>query len=214
MKRLVSFAVFLFLSGSAGWPWQTVAAAEEKVIVFLGNSLTAGYGIEPSQAFPARIQEKIAGRGWNFSVVNAGKSGETTAGGLRRMDWLLRTRMDLLVLELGGNDGLRGIPANVTEKNLQGIIDKVKKKYPKAQIVIAGMAVPPNLGELYTREFRQLFVDLAKRNRCPLIPFLLQGVGGVPELNLPDGIHPTPDGHKIIAENVWKVLQPVLESML
>jgi acyl-CoA thioesterase I len=205
--------VFLGCVLQGEWPGQRVTAADAKVILFFGDSLTAGYGIEPSQAFPSLIQEKIAARGWKFSVVNAGRSGETTADGLRRIDWVLRTEIDLLVLELGGNDGLRGIAPAVTKRNLQAIIDKTKKKYPRVRIVIAGMQVPPNLGEPYGREFRQIFVDLSKRNHAALVPFLLEGVGGVPELNQPDGIHPTPEGHKIVAENIWKVIEPVLRSL-
>ena len=212
-KRLgVVFFLACVLQG-AFWPGQRASAADAKVIVFFGDSLTAGYGIELSQAFPALIQEKIAARGWNFSVVNAGRSGETTAGGLRRIDWVLKANVNVFVLELGANDALQGIAPAVTEKNLQAIIDRTKTKFPRARIVIAGMEAPPNLGDLYTREFRQIFVDLSKRNHAPLIPFLLAGVGGVGELNQGDGIHPTAEGHKIVAENVWKTLQPVLRSL-
>jgi acyl-CoA thioesterase-1 len=145
-----------------------------------------------------------------YKVVNAGLSGETTAGGRSRIDWILRQPVNVFVLELGGNDGLRGIPITETAKNLQGIIDKVRAKYPDAQIILAGMQVPPNMGRKYATEFRAVFQQLAEKNNCTLIPFLLEGVGGVQELNQPDGIHPNPDGHKIVAENVWKVLQPVL----
>jgi acyl-CoA thioesterase-1 len=190
------------------------AAAENRLVLFLGDSLTAGYGIDPSEAFPALIQEKIESRGWKFSVVNAGKSGETTAGGLRRLNWLLRRKIDILVLQLGGNDGLRGIATDVTRRNLQAMIDKTKTRYPAVKFIIAGMQVPPNLGERYGEEFRQIFIELSKKNRSPLIPFLLEGVGGIPTLNLPDGIHPTAEGHKIVAQNVWKVLEPVLISSL
>lgn len=210
----LSLGFLLCGTGVLSWLRPAAAAADTKTVVFFGDSLTAGYGIEMVQAFPALVQEKIAARGWNFAVVNAGKSGETTAGGLRRLEWLLRSRVDVLILELGGNDGLRGIPAEVTERNLQAIINRTREKNPGATIVIAGMQVPPNLGEAYATEFRRIFVNLAKKNRCPLIPFLLEGVGGIRELNLPDGIHPTVEGHRIIAENVWKVLQPVLKSLL
>jgi acyl-CoA thioesterase-1 len=189
------------------------AAPAPKIVLFLGNSITAGYGLEPSQAFPARIQKKIDAKGWNFKVVNAGQSGDTSAGGLSRLDWLLKSRVDVLVLELGANDGLRGVPAEVTKKSLQTIIDRTKEKYPKAKIVIAGMKVPPNLGRDYGRRFESIFPDLAKRNNVSLIPFILEGIGGVRELNLPDGIHPTAKGHEIVAANVWKVLEPVLRSV-
>lgn len=181
-------------------------------ILFFGNSLTAGYGLEPSQAFPALIQKKIDALKLSYQVINAGLSGETSAGGLRRIDWLLKRKIDILVLELGANDGLRGIPLNDTRKNLQEIIARAKKKYPQAHVVIAGMMVPPNLGKTYTEQFRKLFIDLAQENKAALIPFLLDGVGGVPELNLPDGIHPTAKGHEKVTENVWRVLRPLLSK--
>jgi acyl-CoA thioesterase-1 len=191
----------------------TLSPADTKVILFLGDSLTAGYGVDPEQAFPALIQQKIDGHNWPFQVINAGVSGETTAGGLRRLEWLLRQKIDLLVLELGGNDGLHGIPVATIHQNLQAIIDRTKSRYPGVQIIIAGMQIPPNLGPEYTAQFRALYPALAETNKLPLIPFLLEGVGGVPALNLPDGIHPTAAGHKIIADNVWKVLEPLLHSL-
>src|SRR5712692_6978477 len=200
--------VFLSVLGLAA------AAPTPKIVLFLGNSITAGYGLDPAQAFPSRIQEKIDAKGWNFKVVNAGQSGDTSAGGLSRLDWLLRNRIDVLVLELGANDGLRGVPAEVTKKSLQTIIDRTKEKYPKAKIIIAGMKVPPNMGRDYGRRFESIFPDLAKRNNASLIPFILEGIGGVRELNLPDGMHPTAKGHEIAAINVWKVLEPVLRSLL
>jgi acyl-CoA thioesterase-1 len=189
------------------------AAPAPKIVLFLGNSITAGYGLDPSQAFPARIQEKIDAKGWNFKAVNAGQSGDTSTGGLSRLDWLLRNRIDVLVLELGANDGLRGVPSEVTKKSLQTIIDRTREKYPKAKIVIAGMKVPPNMGRDYGRRFESIFPDLAKRNNASLIPFILEGIGGVRKLNLPDGMHPTAKGHEIVAANVWKVLEPVLRSL-
>jgi acyl-CoA thioesterase-1 len=181
--------------------------------LFLGDSITAGYGLEPSQAFPALIEDKIEAKRWNFKVVNAGQSGDTSAGGLNRMDWLLRSRIDVLVLELGGNDGLRGLPAETTRKNLQAIIDQTKAKYPEAKIILAGMKVPPNMGRDYSRQFDAIFPDLARKNKAALIPFVLEGVGGVRQLNLPDGIHPTTKGHEIVAANTWKVLEPVLRAL-
>ena len=193
-------------------PVAAPAALDPPVILFFGDSISAGYGIEIEQAFPALIQQKIDAQGWAFKVVNAGLSGETTAAGLRRIDWILKRKIDFLVLELGGNDGLRGVPPNATRKNLQAIIDRAKTKYPQVRIVIAGMQIPPNLGPEHTAEFRAIFPALAKKNKAALIPFLLEDVGGVPELNLPDGIHPTPEGHKIVAENVWKALKPLLEE--
>ncbi len=184
-----------------------------KTILFFGNSLTVGFGLDPSQAFPALIQQKVDSLGWNFEAINAGLSGETSSGGLRRIQWLLRRKIDVFVLELGGNDGLRGIDLDVTRKNLQAIIDKTTAKYPEVRIIIAGMEVPPNLGIDYTKEFAAIFPELAEGNEAGLIPFLLEDVGGIPELNLPDGIHPTAEGHKIVALNVWRVLRPLLEEI-
>jgi acyl-CoA thioesterase-1 len=188
----------------------TAKAEKTKTIVFYGNSLTAGYGVDPSEAFPALVQNIIDSLNMGYKVVNAGLSGETTAGGRSRIDWILRQPVNVFVLELGGNDGLRGIPITETAKNLQAIIDKVKAKYPDAKIILAGMQVPPNMGRKYATEFRDVFQQLAQKNNTTLIPFLLEGVGGIQDLNQSDGIHPNPDGHKIVAENVWKVIQPVL----
>ena len=174
--------------------------ARKKVVLFYGNSLTAGYGVEPSQAFPALIGQKIDSAGLDYTVVNAGLSGETTAGGKSRISWVMRQPVAVFVLELGGNDGLRGLPLAATRQNLQAIIDTVRQKSPQATIVLAGMQIPPNMGTTYTNEFRQLFTELAKKNNLILIPFLLEGVGGVASLNQSDGIHPTPAGHKIVAD--------------
>jgi acyl-CoA thioesterase-1 len=186
---------------------------QSKAILFFGDSLTAGYGVDPAYAFPSLIQEKIRANGWNFRVINAGVSGETTAGGLRRVDWVLQRPVDVFVLELGANDGLRGQPIENARANLQAIIDRVKGKYPQAKIVLAGMQIPTNLGREYTTRFRAMFPELAQKNNAVLVPFLLEGVGGVPTLNLPDGIHPTSQGHQIVAENVWRVLEPVLREL-
>ena len=190
------------------------AAPTPRVVLFLGDSITAGYGLDISQAYPALIQQRIDAKSWPFKVVNAGQSGDTTAGGLNRIDWLLRSRIDVLFLELGANDGLRGLPADTIQKNLQAIIDRVKTKYPDAQIVIAGMKMPPNMGQSYSKQFESVFVSVAKKNNAPLIPFILEGVGGVRDLNLPDGMHPTTRGQQVVAANVWKVLEPVLRSLL
>jgi acyl-CoA thioesterase-1 len=184
--------------------------AKKKTIVFYGNSLTAGYGLSPSQAFPALIQKKIDSLGLPYQVINAGVSGETSSGGKTRIDWILRDPVDIFVLELGANDGLRGTPLSETKKNLQDIIDIVKAKYPNIKLVFAGMEIPPNMGQAYTTEFRNIYTDLAAKNNMTLIPFLLQGVGGEPDLNLEDGIHPNEEGHRIVAENVWKQLQKLL----
>lgn len=185
--------------------------AKKKIIVFFGNSLTAGYGLDdPSQGFAGLIQKRIDSLGLNYKVVNAGVSGETTSGGNSRIDWLLKQPIDVFVLELGGNDGLRGIPVSETRKNLQEILDKVKAKYPDAKRVLAGMQIPPNMGQKYATEFKDVYSDLAKKNDVTLIPFLLEGVGGESKLNQADGIHPTAEGHKILAENVWIRIKDLL----
>jgi acyl-CoA thioesterase-1 len=189
------------------------AAPAPRTILFLGNSITAGYGLEPSQAFPALIQTRIDAKGWNFRVINAGQSGDTSAGGLTRLEWLLKNRVDVLVLELGGNDGLRGLPVEVTKKNLDAIIHRTKERYPNVKVIVAGMKLPPNMGSDYVRRFEALFPAVAKENGAVLIPFILEGVGGMRKLNLPDGIHPTAAGHEIIANNVWKYLEAVLRSL-
>lgn len=183
----------------------------EKVILFFGDSLTAGYGLELEEAFPALIQDRLDSLGLNYIVINSGLSGETTSGGRNRLDWVLNQKVDVFVLELGANDGLRGIPLTETRSNLQAMIDLVKEKNTDTQIVLAGMQIPPNMGPEYTSEFRKIFPELAEENQIALIPFLLEGVAGIPELNLEDGIHPTPKGHQIVRDNVWAVLQPVLQ---
>jgi acyl-CoA thioesterase I len=184
---------------------------QPKTILFLGDSITAGYGLDQSQAFPAIIQQRINSAKLNYTVVNAGLSGETSSGGLRRVNWLLRSKVDILVLELGANDGLRGIDLAVTRSNLQQIIDRTRQANSDVIIVVAGMQVPPNLGQTYTDQFRQIFPELAKQNNAKLIPFILDGVAGVPNLNLSDGIHPNVAGHKVLADNVWSVLRPILK---
>jgi acyl-CoA thioesterase-1 len=178
-------------------------------IIFFGNSITAGYGLDLSEAFTTLLQQRIDSLHLPYKVVNAGLSGETSAGGASRIDWVLRQPVDVFVLELGGNDGLRGISLNETSKNLQAIIDKVKQKYPNAKLVLAGMEIPPNLGTNYTKEFHNLFPQLAKKNNSFLIPFLLEGVGGVDSLNQRDGIHPNAAGEKIVAENAWSILKDI-----
>ena len=191
-------------------PLEAESKSNKRNIVFFGNSLTAGYGLDISESFPAQIQEIIDSLGHNYAVINAGLSGETTASGNSRIDWVLKNDIDVFVLELGANDGLRGIPTSETRKNLQEIVDKVKSKYPESRIVVAGMQVPPNMGDEYASDFRSIFPELADNNKAALIPFLLEDVAGEPELNLEDGIHPTAIGHQIVARNVWKVLQNVL----
>jgi len=185
--------------------------AEIKTILFFGNSLTAGYGLDdPSESFPARIQEKIDSLKLPYKIVNAGLSGETTAGGKSRIDWSLKQKVDIFVLELGANDGLRGIPPTETRANLQAILQKVKAKYPEAKQILLGMEVPPNMGDAYVTQFRAIFRQVAEKNDVAFVPFLLDGVAGVPSLNQKDGIHPTGKGYKIVAENVWEVLKEEL----
>jgi acyl-CoA thioesterase-1 len=188
----------------------TAAAAAERTIVFYGDSLTAGYGLDPDEAYPALIQRKLTEAGLPWRAVNAGVSGETTSGGLRRLDWILRQPVDVFVLALGGNDGLRGVAPDLTKRNLQAMVDRVRTRYPQAVVVIAGMQMPPSMGPQYTDAFRSLFPEVAAANRAPLIPFLLEGVGGIPEMNQADQIHPTAEGQRRIAENVWQVLRPLL----
>ncbi len=179
-------------------------------ILFFGDSITAGYGLDIEQAFPALIQEKADSLDYRVDAVNAGVSGETSAGGLRRVDWILQRPFDIFVLELGGNDGLRGVDPDHTRENLQQIIDKVSSERPAAQIVLTGMEAPPNMGNSYISSFRQIYYDLAESNDVIFMPFILEDVAGEPELNQPDGIHPTAEGHRIIASNLWEVLEPLL----
>lgn len=192
------------------WLVGAAAAADVKTLLFYGDSLTAGYGVEREEAFPALIQQKLdeAGRPWR--VVNAGLSGETTSGGLRRLDWILKQPVDIFVIELGGNDGLRGISPEVSRANLEAMIKRIRAKFPDVRVVLAGMQMPTNMGPEYTRQFAAIYPELAKQYGLTLIPFLLEGVGGIPRLNQPDGIHPTPEGHRIVADTVWKVVAPML----
>lgn len=192
---------------------QSTKATDAKVknILFFGTSLTAGYGLDPTEAYPALIQNRIDSLKMPYKVINGGLSGETSAAGKSRISWLLKQPIDVFVLELGANDGLRGLPVAQTTKNLQSIIDSVKTKYPNVKMVIAGMQVPPNMGAKYAEDFKNIFPNLAKKNNMALVPFLLDKVGGVPKLNQEDGIHPTAEGDKILAENVWVVLKDVLE---
>lgn len=195
-------------TGSTAAP---ASSAQNKVILFFGDSLTAGYGLDdPSEAFPGDIQQKIDSLKLPYKVVNAGVSGETSAGGLSRIDWILKQKIDVFVLELGANDGLRGTPVSETESNLQAIISKVKAKYPGAKIVLLGMMVPPNMGATYANWFKSIFPKLADKNKIALVPFLLQNVAGISRLNQADGIHPTAEGAKIAADNVWTILKGTL----
>ena len=184
----------------------------KKRIVVFGDSLTAGYGLDNvNDAFPGVLQSMIDSLQLKYTVVNSGVSGETTAGGRNRIDWILSQKPDVFILELGGNDGLRGVSLKETRQNLQSIITSVQTKYPDCQIVLAGMQIPPNLGQDYTAEFKNIFPEIAEKNNIKLIPFLLEDVGGIQELNQPDGIHPTKEGHQIVAKNVWSILGPRLQ---
>jgi len=200
--------------GSASEQPATPKSSAPRVIVVLGDSLTAGYGLDPAQAYPSLLQQRINAAGWNFTVLNAGQSGDTTAGGLRRIDWLLRHKIDVLILALGANDGLRGIDLDVTKANLQAMIDHAKRKYPDIRIVLASMRMPPNLGKDYVSRFQAIYPDLAKQNQVALIPFLLEGVAGHPDSNQDDMMHPTAEGQKVVADNIWRVLQPLLQAMV
>lgn len=208
------FLLWLAL-GAAALPAADPPAAGQvapRTIVFFGDSLTAGHGLEDpaNEAFPALIRKKIEAAHLAWRVVNAGLSGETTSGGVRRVEWILRQPVDVFVLELGGNDGLRGIEPAVSRTNLQTIVDRVRARYPAAKIVLAGMQLPPTLGPDYTRDFAVIYAALAEKNHLTLVPFLLDGVGDRPEFNQGDNIHPTAEGHAIVAETVWKILRPLL----
>jgi acyl-CoA thioesterase-1 len=188
-------------------------ASDKKVIVFFGNSLSAGYGVEPYESFPALIQARIDSLGYPYTVVNAGVSGETTATGLNRINWVLENQpVEIFVLELGANDGLRGLPPNQTKANLEAMIDVVQKKYPEAKIILAGMLVPPSMGPDYSAAYNKIYPEIASARDVALIPFLLENVGGVDSLNQADGIHPNPRGNTFVANNVWEVLEPLLEK--
>ena len=190
---------------------ETTEKTSSKTILFFGDSITAGLGLDDTQdAFPGIIQAKIDSLGLNYEVVNSGLSGETSAGGKSRIEWILNQDIDIFVLELGANDGLRGVAIAETKANLQAIIDAVKAKSPSTRIILAGMELPPNMGQDYTTQFRAIYADLASENKLAFIPFILKDVGGIKELNQNDGIHPTAEGHKIVANTVWEVLAGML----
>lgn len=192
---------------------ETAPFSSDPVVLFLGTSLTAGLGVTDEEAFPSLIEARIAEAGLPFRVVNAGVSGETSAGGLRRISWLLRQPVGVLVLELGANDGLRGLDPEQMRHNLQEIVDRAEAAYSDVAIVLVGMEAPPDLGPRYTATFRQVFDELTDRNGLTRIPFLLDGVAGLSEFNQPDGIHPNAAGHAVVADNVWRVLEPLLEKL-
>ena len=187
-------------------------SSQRPTVLFLGTSLTAGHGIDPEQAYPALIQQKIDSAGLDYRVVNAGLSGETSAGALRRADWLFQQPVSVLVLETGANDGLRGLPTDSLRANIQGILDRAKRLRPPPRLVLVGMRVPPNYGRAYSQQFESIYPQLARSNGAVLVPFLLEGVGGVRALNQPDGVHPTAEGQRKMAATVWGVLEPVLRK--
>jgi len=205
IKSITGLLFLVFFTISLGYSQE-----KEKTILFFGDSITAGYGLGQEEAFPALIENKIDSLGYSYKVVNAGLSGETSAGGLRRIGWVAQQPIDIFVLELGGNDGLRGIDPQSTKQNLAGIIETVSNKYPDAEIVLTGMQAPPNMGITYTSEFKKIFFEIAENKDVHFFPFILEDVAGVEELNQSDGIHPTAKGHRIIAENLW----PVIKSLL
>ena len=191
-------------------PVATETIVKDQNILFFGTSLTAGYGLEQNEAYPALLQQRIDSLDLPYKTINGGLSGETSAAGKSRIDWLLKQPVSIFVLELGANDGLRGVPVKETRTNLQAIIDKVRDKYPQVKMVLTGMEVPPNMGDKYATDFRNMFKDLAAKNEMVFVPFLLDGVAGIPKLNQGDGIHPTAEGQRILANNVWDKLKDLL----
>ena len=188
------------------------ATSSRRTMLFVGTSLTAGLGLEPDSAFPMLIQRKLDSAGFAFDVVNAGISGETSSGLLDRLDWLLRGQFDVMVLETGANDGLRGIPAATLRSNLERALARIKEKRPDARVVLVQMEALPNLGPTYAQEFHAVYPDVAKSAGVALLPFLLTDVAGHRELNQSDGVHPNYVGERIVANNVWRWLKPVLDS--
>ena len=207
MQRLRSATLLFFLAATLA---ATGAARAEETIAVLGDSLTAGLGVSPEEAFPALLQARLRREGYDYRVVNAGVSGDTTAGGLRRVDWVLRSRPSVVIVALGANDGLRGLSVAAMRANLAEIVERFRAA--GALVLLAGMRVPPNYGEGYGREFAAAFPAVARKTGAALMPFLLDGVAGDARLNQPDGIHPTAKGQAIIAERVWPYLKPLLRK--
>ena len=197
-------------SAEAGSPSKAVRTP---VVLFFGTSLTAGYGLDPAQSFPSLIEKKAESDGIPIKVVNAGLSGETTAGAVRRIDWVLRTPADLVVIEGGANDALRGLAPDAARANLESLIAAVRAKQPGAKIALIQMEAPPNYGVAYTTSFRAIYQNVAKKENVPLLPFLLDGVAGIPRLNQPDGVHPNVAGERIVADNLWKALKPIVSRL-
>ncbi len=215
LKRRIVFLLLFFFLGTAGNPeWRTVSAAQargqERVIVAFGDSLTAGHGVAASEGYPALLEEKLSQAGYSYRVINSGVSGETTAGGLRRVDWVLRSRPEIVILELGANDGLRGLDLIQTEKNLSAIIERLQKA--GVEVILAGMKMPPNYGKEYTEGFEKIYPKLAAQYRLTLIPFFLDGVAAQSNLNQADGIHPTGQGYRVIVDRIWPIIKPLLKK--
>jgi acyl-CoA thioesterase I len=213
------FGVIASLSGCGQTPQaksqavgRTSSGADRPTVLFLGTSLTAGLGLTPEQAYPALIQRKIDSAGLNYTVVNAGVSGETSAGARNRIEWLLQRPIGVLVVETGANDGLRGLPADSLRANIKAILERARRLRPAPKLVLLGMRIPRNYGVVYSDQFRAVYPELAREYGATLVPFLLEGVGGVAALNQPDGVHPTAEGQKKMAETVWRVLEPVLRG--
>lgn len=207
LRNLVLCLLVILMSVSTSSAQATQSA---RILVF-GDSITAGYGLDRDEAFPALLEKRAVAAGYAVEIVNAGLSGETSAGGVRRVAWVLKGPIDVFVLELGANDALRGLPLDQTKDNLIKIITEVRTRYPQVQVLLAGMKSLPNLGAQYGRELEEMYSAVSEQSGVPLIPFILEGVGGVPELNLPDGLHPTAAGHVIIAETVWPYLKRALD---
>lgn len=189
------------------------ATLRKPVVLFFGTSLTAGQGLEPEQAFPLMVEQLADSAGLPINAVNAGLPGETTAGAVRRIDWVLRTPADVIVLEVGANDALRGLAPDAARSNIETLVGAVRRKQPSAKIVLVQMEAPPNFGNAYTRAFRAVYVDVARRENLTLIPFLLDGVAGIARLNQADGIHPNLEGERIVAANIWRALKPVIAQL-
>jgi acyl-CoA thioesterase I len=198
---------------SAGNTAPVPQSVRKPVVLFFGTSLTAGAGLDPEQAFPALIEKKAEADGLPITVINAGLSGETTAGAVRRIDWVLRAPADLVVIEGGANDALRGLSPDAARVNLQRVIAAVRQRQPAAKIALIQMEAPPNLGPAYTRSFSAIYLDIAKKENVPLLPFLLGGVAGIPGLNQPDGVHPNAAGERIVADNLWLALKPIVAQL-
>lgn len=212
-KRASADAVPAAVSPSASNAESTAKDSRKVSVLFFGTSLTAGYGLDPSQAFPVMVAAKAAAEGVPITAINAGLSGETSAGALRRIDWALKNPVDVVVVETGGNDALRALDANALKSNLTAIVGRIRKAQPGAKILLAVMEAPPNFGARYTAGFREAYATVARNEGVALVPFLLDRVAGRPELNQEDGIHPNLAGERIVADNVWRALKPVVAEI-